>query len=54
MTLSQIIRGDNNRCRFCKECDDIGNCSLLNRNVGWEMANDYKVGDCPKERRRDE
>ena len=52
MTLSQIIRGDTNHCKFCKECDSIGNCALLKRCVGWEMANDRKVEDCPKERKK--
>ena len=48
MTLSQLVRGDTNHCKFCKECDSLGNCTRLNRCVGWEMANDREVKDCPK------
>lgn len=48
MTLSQLVRGETNHCKFCKECDSLGNCTRLNRCVGWEMANNREVKDCPK------
>lgn len=53
MSMSELIRGKNNHCKWCNYCDNIGNCSKIDRNVGWEMANNKEVEDdnCIKTRR---
>ena len=53
MSMADLIRGRTNHCRWCDCCDNIGNCSKINRNVGWEILNNEEVEDdnCPKTRR---
>lgn len=54
MTLSQLIRGETNHCKFCNDCDNLGNCTRLNRCVGWEITNDREVEDCPRRKKHEE
>ena len=56
MTMSTLIRGKSNHCKWCNYCDNIGNCSKINRNVGWEITNNKEVTDygCPKRKKEEE
>ena len=50
MTLSELVNGRTNHCKFCKHCDNIGNCDIVERNVGWDIYMNKEVEDkrCPK------
>lgn len=55
MSMSELIRGKSNHCKWCNYCDNIGNCSKINRNVGWEITNNKEVTDdgCPKRKKEE-
>lgn len=51
--LSDLCRGRYNRCLYCTDCDALGKCNKLNKDVSWFIENNKQPKDCPKKRRNE-
>jgi hypothetical protein len=48
--FSSLMRGEYNRCRWCKLLDSTGKCTKTGRDVGYYMIVNKMPEDCIKRR----